>query len=272
MNKIILKMLLYIFLLAISVIMLTPFFFMILMSTYPTQQLGNVLTLKPGGFFIENLNSVLASGFLNYYWNSFRSAVIFTILSVFICAMAGYGFAKFQFKGKNFLFMVVLGSMMIPAQLGLIGYVIQMRSMHLVGTIWPIILGDIASCFGVFWMTQYISSSVPKPIMEAARLDGCGELRMFFQIVLPTITPALVTLGIIQFIYSWNNYLRPLMTISDPDLYTIPLGIANLSTRYQTNYAAQITALSLGTIPIIIIFVIGARSFINSLTAGAVKG
>lgn len=245
---------------------------MVLMSTYPTQQLGNVLSLKPGGFFFENLKTVLASGFLYYYWNSIRSAVIFTLLSVFLCALAGYGFAKFEFKGKNILFVFVLGSMMIPAQLGLIGYVVQMRSMHLIGTIWPIILGDIASCFGVFWMTQYITSSVPKPIMEAARLDGCNELRMFFQIVLPTIKPALATLGIIQFIFSWNYYLRPLMTISNPELYTIPLGIASLSTRYQTNYAAQITALTLGTIPTIIIFVIGARSFINSLTAGAVKG
>ena len=272
MNKIFVRIFLYLLLFVVSVIMITPFFFMILMSTYPTQQLGNVLSLRPGGFFVENLKTVLASGFLNYYWNSIRSAVVFTILSVFLCSLAGYGFAKFQFKGKSFLFAFVLGSMMIPAQLGLIGYVIQMRSMHLIGTIWPIIVGDIASCFGVFWMTQYITSSVPKPIMEAARLDGCGELRMFFQIVLPTIKPALATLGIIQFIFSWNYYLRPLMTISDPELYTIPLGIASLSTRYQTNYAAQITALTLGTIPTIIIFVIGARSFISSLTAGAVKG
>lgn len=272
MNKFILRILIFLLLFVVSIIMITPFFFMILMSTYPTQQLGNVLSLRPGGFFIQNLKTVLASGFLHYYWNSIRSATIFTILSVFICSLAGYGFAKFEFKGKKILFTLVLGSMMIPAQLGLIGYVIQMRRMHLVGTIWPIILGDIASCFGVFWMTQYITSSVPKPIMEAARLDGCSELRMFFQIVLPIIKPALATLGIIQFVFSWNYYLRPLMTISNPDLYTIPLGIASLSTRYQTNHAAQITALSLGTIPTIIIFIIGSRSFISSLTAGAVKG
>jgi len=272
MNKTILRIFLYIILIAITLIMIQPFYFMILMSTYRTQQLGEVLSLRTGGHFVENLKTVIESGFLNYYWNSIKAAVIFTVLSVFICAMAGYGFAKFQFNGKRILYILVIGSMMIPAQLGLIGYVIQMRSMHLIGSLWPIILGDLASCFGVFWMTQYITSSVPKAIMEAARIDGCSEFRLFFQIVLPTIKPALATLGIIQFVFSWNYYLRPLMTISDPDLYTIPLGIASLSTRYQTNYAAQITALSLGTIPTIIIFIFGARSFISSLTSGAVKG
>ena len=272
MNKLIARILLGIVLVAVTLVMIQPFLFMILMSTYRTQQLGEVVSLRPGGYFWENLTTVLESGFLHYYWNSIKSAVSFTLISVIICALAGYGFAKFKFKGRKVLYILVVGSMMIPAQLGLIGYVVQMRNMHLIGTLWPIILGDIASCFGVFWMTQYITAAVPKEIMEASRLDGCGELRLFFQIVLPIIKPALATLGIIQFVFSWNYYLRPLMTISDPDLYTIPLGIASLSTRYQTNYAAQITALSLGTIPTIIIFVIGARSFINSLTSGAVKG
>ena len=272
MNKTFLRIFLYLILIAVTLIMIQPFYFMILMSTYRTQQLGEVLSLKPGGYFFQNLKTVIDSGFLHYYWNSIQAAVVFTILSVFICALAGYGFAKFQFKGKKVLYILVVGSMMIPAQLGLIGYVVEMRSMHLIGSLWPIILGDLASCFGVFWMTQYITSSVPKAIMEAARIDGCSELRLFFQIVLPIIKPALATLGIIQFVFSWNYYLRPLMTISDPDLYTIPLGIASLSTRYQTNYAAQITALSLGTIPTIIIFILGARSFISSLTSGAVKG
>jgi multiple sugar transport system permease protein/cellobiose transport system permease protein len=272
MNKIILRIFIYAILIAITLVMIQPFFFMVLMSTYRTQQLGDVLTLRPGGHLMENLKTVLASGFMSYYWNSIKAAVVFNVLSVFLCALAGYGFAKFQFKGKKALYTFVLGSMMIPAQLGLIGYVVQMRRMHLIGTLWPIILGDIASCFGVFWMTQYITSSVPKPIMEAARMDGCSEFRLFFQIVMPIIRPALATLGILQFVFSWNYYLRPMMTISNPDLYTIPLGIASLSTRYQTNYAAQITALALGTIPTIIIFILGARTFISSLTSGAVKG
>ena len=272
MNKSLYRIILYTILAAVTLISIMPFFFMILMSTYRTQQLGEVLSMRPGGFFIENFNTVIKSGFLLYYWNSIKTSVTFTVISVFLCALAGYGFAKYQFRFKKPLYFFIVASMMIPAQLGLIGYVVQMRSMHLIGTHWPMFLGDIASCFGVFWMSSYISMAIPQPILESARIDGCSEFRMFFQIVLPIIKPALATLAIIQFVFMWNYYLRPLMTISDPDLYTIPLGIAALSTRYQTNYAAQITALSLGTIPTIIIFVLGSRTFINSLTSGAVKG
>jgi len=272
MNKTISRIVIYAVLTIVSVISIMPFFFMLLMSTYRTQQLGDVLSLRTGGYFIQNFNTVIKSGFLLYYWNSIKTSVAFTVLSVLLCALAGYGFAKYQFRLKKPLYLFVVGSIMIPAQLGLIGYVIQMRSMHLIGTHWPIILGDIASCFGVFWMTSYITMAIPQPILEAARIDGCSEFRLFLQIVLPMLKPALATLAIIQFVFIWNYYLRPLMTISDPDLYTIPLGIAALSTRYQTNYAAQITALSLGTIPTIIIFILGSRTFVSSLASGAVKG
>jgi cellobiose transport system permease protein len=266
------KILLYAFLAVVTIISVTPFYFMILMSTYRTQELGEVLSMKFGGHFIQNLNTVIQSGFLLYYWNSIKVAVSFTVVSVFLCALAGYGFAKFHFKYRNPLYVFVVASIMVPAQLGLIGYVVQMRNMHLIGTHLPLILGDMASCFGVFWLTEYITMSVPQQLLDAARIDGCSEFRIFFQIVLPIIKPALATFAIIQFVFMWNNYLRPLMTISNPDLFTIPLGIASLSTRYQTNYAAQITALSLGTIPTLIIFILGSRSFIKSLTLGAVKG
>lgn len=272
MNKNLYRVFLYLILAVVTIVSITPFFFMLLMSTYRTQELGQVLSLRPGGYFITNFKTVINSGFMLYYWNSIKTSVTFTVISVFLCALAGYGFAKFTFRFKKPLYVFIVASMMIPAQLGLIGYVIQMRQMHLIGTMWPIFLGDIASCFGVFWMASYIAMAVPQPILEAARMDGCSEIRMFFQIVVPIIKPALATLAIIQFIFMWNYYLRPLMTVSNPDLYTVPLGIASLSTRYQTNYAAQITALSLGTVPTILLFIFGSRMFINSLTSGAVKG
>lgn len=272
MNKNLYRFLLYGILAVVTIVSIAPFFFMILMSTYRTQQLGEILSMRPGGHFLDNLNTVLKSGFLLYYWNSIKTSTVFTVVSVLLCALAGYGFAKYQFRLKKPLYFFIVASMMIPAQLGLIGYVVQMRSMHLIGTMWPIFLGDIASCFGVFWMSSYITMAIPTPVLEAARMDGAGEWRIFMQIVLPMIKPALATLAIIQFVFMWNYYLRPLMTVSNPELYTVPLGIASLSTRYQTNYAAQITALSLGTIPTILIFIFGSRSFINSLAAGAVKG
>lgn len=264
--------LIYVLLTVVTLIAIAPFFFMIIMSTYRTQEISRAVSMIPGGYFLANLKTVVASGFLHYYWNSVYTTVIFTALSVALSAMAGYGFAKFRFRGNRTLHAAVVGAMMIPAQLGLIGYVIQMRNMHLIGTHWPIILGDIATCFGVFWMTQFISGAVPDAIIESARIDGGGEWRIFGQIVTPCITPAMATLAIIQFVFSWNNYLRPLVTLSDPNLFTIPLGIASLSTRYQTDYSAQITALALGTVPLIIVFLCGSKTFIAGLTSGAVKG
>jgi multiple sugar transport system permease protein/cellobiose transport system permease protein len=262
----------YLVLIVITVIAISPFYFMIIMSTYRTQELGRAGSLIPGSYFITNLNNVLKSGFLFYYWNSVYVAVIFTLMSVLLSAMAGYGFAKFNFKLNKPLHAFVVGAMMIPAQLGLIGYVIEMRVLHMGGTHWPIILGDVATCFGVFWMTQYISGALPNEVLESARIDGCGEWRIFLRIALPYSSPAMATLAIIQFVFSWNNYLRPLVTLTDPDQYTIPLGIAALASRYMTDYAAQITALSLGTIPLIIVFLCGSKTFIMGLTSGAVKG
>jgi multiple sugar transport system permease protein/cellobiose transport system permease protein len=259
-------------LIAVTLAALAPFWFMIVMSTYRTQELGRAITLLPGGYFLRNLMTVLESGFLRYYWNSLYSSVIFTVGSVLLSTIAGYGFAKFAFRGNRTLHAVIVASMMIPAQLGLIGYVIQMRAMRMIGTIWPIMLGDIATCFGVFWMTQYIKSSLPDSIIDSARLDGCGEFRIFWQVVLPCVTPAVATLSIVQFVFMWNSYLRPIVTLTDPNLFTIPLGVASLSSRYQTDFAAQICALTLGTVPLILVFLAGSKTFILGLTSGAVKG
>lgn len=262
---------LYIVLFVITLISIAPFYFMLIMGSYRTQNIAQAASLMPGDYFLTNFKNVIASGFLLYYWNSLVAGVAFTFISVAICTMAGYGFAKFDFKGNKLIYSIVVGAMMIPAQLGLVGYVIEMRFLNLGGTLWPIILGDVASCFGVFWVCQYIRGSLPNALLEAARIDGYGEFTIFFRIALPCLTPALATLTIIQFVFSWNYYLRPLVTLSDPALFTIPLGVSALATRYQTDYAAQICALALATIPLIIVFLCGSKTFIAGLTSGAVK-
>ena len=271
MNRKFITLLIYILLVILTFIAIAPFYFMMIMGTYRTQNLAQAVSMIPGPYFTRNLATVLEGGFLRYYWNSLYTAVVFTGVSVIICAMAGYGFAKFDFKGNKILFVAVVGAMMIPAQLGLVGYVIQMRFLRLGGTLWPIMLGDIASCLGVFWVSQYIRSALPTSLLESARIDGAGEMRIFLQIALPCVKPALATLAIIQFVFSWNNYLRPLVTISNPKLFTIPLGVAALGTMYQVDYAAQICALALATVPLIIVFLCGSRTFITGLTSGAVK-
>lgn len=162
--------------------------------------------------------------------------------------------------------------MMIPGHLGLIAYVMEMKWFHLNNTHAPLILAGLNNAFGVFFMTQFIRSSVPTEVIESARIDGCSEPAILTRIVVPFLMPAISTLGLISFLGSWNGYLLPLVTINKPELYTLPLGIANLSTVFRTDYSASILGLTLGTLPLIILFLFGSKTLVRGLTGGAVKG
>lgn len=266
------KYLLNILLLLISLFGLLPFYFMFILSTNNTEDIYKGLVILPRGYILQNLKTVFESNFLAFYWNSIYVAVLSTVLCTMISALTGFAFAKYRFKGRDGLYNFILMTMMIPTQLGLVAYIIQMKTMGLNKTHLPLIIQWGASAFGVFWMNQYIRSNVPTEVIESARIDGCNELRTFISIVIPYIKPALVTLSILVFMWSWNNYLLPVVIINKPGMYTIPLGIATLGNLYRNDYAAKIMGLSLGTLPAIIIFIAGSRSFIRGITAGAVKG
>lgn len=256
----------------VTIVAIFPFYMMIIMSTYKTSELAKVVSMIPGNYFIQNLTKIVSSGFLGYYWNSFYIASITTVLCVLVSSLTGYGFAKFRFRLNKPLHSAVIACMMIPMQLGLIGYVIEMRAFHMTNTREAVMVMSIANCFSVFWMTQFIKGSVPDSVIESARLDGCGELGIFFRIVLAYIKPGIATIVILQFMWNWNSYLLPLVILSDPKYYPVTLGIAALGNRYSADYAAQICALSLGTLPLILVFIAGSKYFIQGLTAGDIKG
>jgi cellobiose transport system permease protein len=214
----------------------------------------------------------MTSRFDLIYLNSLIVSVSSTLLSVFVSALAGFAFAKHEFKYKRKLFSFILLTMMIPGQLGLVAYIIEMRFLGLSGSLFPLILPWVANAFGIYWMTQFMKGAVPNEVLESARIDGCSEIGVFFRIALPFIGPAMTTLSLLVFLWSWNNYLLPLIIINQPELYTIPLGITTLGNLYRTDLAAQILGLSIGTIPVLVLFAIGSKSFIRGLTAGSVKG
>lgn len=272
MNRMKLKKTLTVAILAlITLISFFPFYMMLIMGTFKNENLADAISMLPGNYFIENMTKILSGGFLKYYGNSLYITILGTVLCVFVSALTGYGLAKFRFRMNKFLSVFIVLCMMIPCQLGIIGYVIEMRFLHMANTREAVFLMNVANCFGAFWMTQFIKSGVHDEVIESARMDGCSELGIFFRIVVPFIKPGLATLVILQFMWNWNSYLLPLVVLSDPDLYTITLGIASLGNRYSSDFAAQICALSLGTIPLIIVFLIGSRYFIEGLTAGSVK-
>ncbi|HUZ18940.1 MAG TPA: carbohydrate ABC transporter permease [Spirochaetia bacterium] len=243
-----------------------------MMSTYVSEQLFTGVKLVPGNFLVENLKTVLAINFMHFYANSLVVAATHTVAAVFISALTGFAFAKYNFRFKKIMFYFVLGSLMIPPQLGLVGFVVEMKNLGIVNSLLPLILPGIASSFGVFWMTQYISGAVPSEILESATIDGCSAMRLFMQIVLPIIRPALVTLFLLFFLWSWNNYLTPLVIISRETLYTIPLAISMIGSEYRTDFAARILALAISIIPVLILFAAGSKQLIRGLTAGSLKG
>lgn len=256
----------------LSLISLVPFYVMIIMGTHTTSDIFTKINLLPGAYLLENCRTILSSGFLRYYWNSLYIAVLTIAISVFVSAITGYAFAKFQFPMKKALYTFIIINMMVPPQLGLIAFVIEMKHMHLIDTHIPLIMVYAASTFGVFFMTQYLSSSLPNEVIESARVEGCSEWGIFFRIVLRFAMPCMSTLAVIVFMWSWNSYLLPLVMLNQREMFTIPLGIATLGNYYRTDYAAQICGLSIGTMPLIILFTAGSKYFVKGLTAGAVKG
>lgn len=262
----------YIVIVFFSLVSLLPFYIMLVMGTYSNADLNTGLKMIPGDYLMENLRTILQTDYFTYYKNSLLVAFTATLGGLVVCSMAGFAFAKYEFKGKEVLFVIVLGTLMIPKQLGLVGFLAEMRAMGMQNTLLPLMIPPMASAFGVFWMRQYMESAVPDELLESAKLDGCNDFRVYSMIVMPVIRPALVTIFLLLFLWSWNDYLTPLIVINKESRYTVPLGASILGNMYRSDYAARILALSMATIPILVLFSLGSRSLIRGLVAGSVKG
>ena len=266
------KALIIVFLVLISLISLIPFWLMFSMSTYQSEMIFQGNPLIPSTYLAENLKTIFASNFVQSYANSFFVSIVAMVASVLICTMVGYAMNVYRFKAKKVINLLIMMTMMVSTQIGIIGYMIEMRNMKLNQTLWPMIFVWFASGLGAYWMTSFIKSSLPIELVESARIDGANEFRIFFNICFPCIRPGLMTLCLLQFLWSWNSYMYPLVFINKKENYTIPIFIKSLASAYRTDYGAQLCGLTLATIPILILFVIGSKSFIKGLTAGAVKG
>ena len=261
-----------VFLVILSLIALFPFYLMLIMGTYLNEELYMGIKLLPGTYLANNWKTVMSQNYPRFYLNSIVTAVVHTVIAVLVSALGGYAFAKYDFKGKKAAFTFVLATLAIPSQIGLVGYVIEMRSFGWTNNLLSLIFNGVASGFGVFWMNQFIKGAVPDEIIESGRIDGCGEYGIFFRLIVPIIRPAFITIGLLLFLWNWNSYLAPLVLISDKSAYTIPLSISLIATEFRTDYAARILALAIGTIPIVVLFAAFSKNLIKGLTVGAVKG
>lgn len=274
MGKKIGRFFLYLFLILLAVCCVVPFALMIINATRSGPEIMKSFTLIPGKYFKENWDAIFSyfNPFLGMR-NSLIVAIPATILTAYFSAVTAYALAIYKFKGRNIIFYVIVIFMMIPGQLSLIGFYNLCSKLHLVNTYWPLIIPAIASPGTVFFLRQYVLSILSPSLLEAARIDGASEIRIFHKIVFPLMIPGVATMSIGAFIGNWNNYLVPLILLISPDKFTLPVMVASLnaSTDIASNQGAIYMAVAVSVVPIIIAFCFFSKYIISSITAGGVK-
>lgn len=266
--------LMYGLLIAVSAFMIIPFIWMVSTSLKPADEIFAIppIILSPNSSLNAYIYLQEQYNILGIVWNTFFIAFSATILRLFFCALGGYGFAKFKFPGQGALFAFLLGTMVIPSAVTLVPVYIIMRDLKWIDTFWPLIIPGAANAFGIFFMRQYIMS-VSNELLDAARIDGAGEFTIFWRIILPIIAPGLTSLGLIFFMGSWNDFIGPLIYLKSPEHFTLPLIIRSLIGPVgRTVYDVQMATSVISLIPLLIIFLIFQRRFVEGITAGAIKG
>ncbi|MDT7788440.1 MAG: cellobiose transport system permease protein [Pseudonocardiales bacterium] len=253
---------------------LFPFYWMVVMATNTTEDILKFPpALTPGGELLVNVGKVFEEiDFFGSMLNTVLAAAGATVLVLVFDSLAAFTFAKFRFPGRNALFVLLLGTMMIPPQLSAIPQFVVMAQLGWVGSLKALVVPAVINAFGIFWMRQYISGAVPDELLEASRLDGCGFFRQYWHVGLPVVRPALAFLGIFTFISVWNDYLWPLVVLVDPDEVTLQVALGQLNRTHDTDYGMLMAGTVLAVIPLLIVFLIGARNFIADLAKGAVRG
>lgn len=266
--------LLYVMMIVISAFMILPFIWMLSTSfKFPEDVFGYPPMLIPENPSFENYRFIFQdANMVLILRNTIFMATCATILNLFFTSLGGYGFAKFDFRGKKTLFAFLLGTMVVPSAVMLVPSFVLMRKFGWVDTFWPLIVPGAASAFGIFFFRQYIST-LSDELLDAARIDGAGEFGIFIRIVLPIITPGLTSLGLLTFMFSWNNYLGPLIYLKSPEKWTITLAIQGLIGGAGLTYWGQQMAMSvISLLPLMIVFLVFQRQFVEGITAGAIKG
>jgi len=268
----IIKVLSYALLIFMALLMFLPFFWTISTSF---KAAGNVIgnnSLFPANPTLEAYRTVLFEvPFPRWFLNSFIVAALVTILNLIFDSMAGYALARLRFPGSKTIFFIILGSMLVPAQVTMIPVFKILQGMGMVDTYQGLIVPFMASAFGIFLMKQFFES-LPRELEEAAMMDGCSHFRIFWQIILPLSSPALAALAIFTFLASWNSFMMPLIIVSVPEMYTLPLGIAMFKQQYSTNWTVLMAASVLITLPVAVLYLFFQRWFIEGISFSGLKG
>jgi len=265
----------YAFVAAGAVLMLAPFWFMMVFATHSNTE---ILSVPPptwfGDQFLVNIADLLQRRphFWHSLWLSLWIAGAVAVLNLFFCSLAGYAFATYDFAGREPLFAFVLATMMLPSFVSMIPTILLMQEIGWINQARALIIPGACGALGIFLMRQYIQSSIPRELLEAARMDGCGEFTIYWRVVLPLLGPALGTLGLVTFIGSYNNFVGALLVLRDQEHYTVPLVLRSLQGTTSVAISALAAGAAVTVLPLLVLFALYSRRLIDGLTAGAVKG
>ena len=263
----------YVVIVAFALGTLFPVMWVALSSFKPQSELFRIpMTLFPAHWTVENYRNALGQGdFLVYFSNTVFVAVVATGITVLINIMSGYALAKYIFPGRNVIFFIMIATLMIPLQVIMIAIFLQLKRFGMLNSLWGIIIPPSATPTGIFLARQYMVN-LPDSMIESARLDGAKEITIFARIIIPLSKPIIATIAIFSFMWRWNDYLWPLIVITDNRKQTVQQALANFVGQLQINWSNLLAMTTISIIPVIFVFLAFQRFFMVGITAGSVKG
>ena len=267
----------YAFLLLVAAGSLFPLYWSLVVASHDNSAVAAYPpVLTPGHELWHNISRLFNSGEVNVsFWtaliNSTIVAAAVTAAVVFFSALAGFAFAKLQFRGRRLLMLTIIATMLVPVQLGVIPLYIEMIHLHWVNRLPAVIAPNLVSAFGVFLMRQYIVAAVPNDLIDASRVDGCHTARVFWHVVLPAVRPAAAVLGLLTFMNTWNDFFWPLIVLS-PRNPTVQVAVSTLASGYVQDYALVLTGTFISILPLLFVFVVLGKQIIGGIMQGAIKG
>lgn len=263
-------------LVVVLIYFLSPVYWLLISSTKSNADLISTSGWWFGANSVAANYSALMGWTQDLFWRWVANSVVYStvagVVGTLLSVAAGYGLAKFRFPGRGAIQVVIMSGLLLPIALLTIPLYLVFHSIGLTNTIWAIIIPSCVSPFGVFLGRVYAQSSVPDEIIESARIDGAGEVRIFFSIVLRLLAPAMVTIFLFIFVATWNNFLLPLMMLNSPELKPVTLGLYGMMSYFNPQYGAVLQGSLLGVIPLIVLFLALQKQWQSGLAAGAVKG
>ena len=266
----------YLALATITFLSIFPFYWMFVVSSNTNAEISkSPPSLIPGGRFLIVAEKVMnAEGvyFNTALMNTFIVGISIAVAQVIFSAIAGFAFAKLNFRGRKFFILFIVGTMMLPSQLGIIPLFMLVKNLQMIDTLYALIVPALVTAFGVFWMRQIIDAQVPNELLEAASIDGASVPRIFFGVVLPIIRQSSFVLGLFSFLAAWNDYLWPTIVLQNPRNFTLQVALTQLKPMYGLDYALQMGGAFLATAPLLILFIFVGRKLVSGVMDGAVKG